>query len=65
MNKLVRETLSLEQYQCQSCKRSFYINGIERSKLDLDFGCPYGCEDNGKYVWDIKVEIKGIPEKGE
>jgi hypothetical protein len=63
MNKLVRETLNLEQYQCRSCKRLFYINGIERSELDLDFGCPFGCNDSGKYVREIVVEIKGVLEK--
>jgi hypothetical protein len=65
MSKLVREALNLEQYQCRSCKRLFYINGIERSELDLDFGCPYGCDTGGKHVRDIKVEVKGLIKKGE
>jgi hypothetical protein len=35
-----------------------------RSPLDLDFGCPYGCDDNGRHIRDIRTEIKGVLERG-
>lgn len=62
MNELVRKTLDLEQYQCRSCGRLFYINTMDRSSLDLDFGCPYGCDDNGRHVRNIKTEVKVVTE---
>ena len=62
MNALVRKTLNLEQYQCCKCGRLFYINTMDRTSMDLDFGCPYGCDDNGRYVQDIKTEIKEVIE---
>jgi hypothetical protein len=68
MNRLVRTTLVLEQYQCRKCSRFFYINKIDKSCLDLDFGCVYGCDDNGRHVMDIKTKIKEaeeIPQKKE
>jgi hypothetical protein len=65
MNQLVRTTLNLEQYQCQRCGRFFYINALDRGSLDLDFGCPYGCDDNGKHTRDISTEIKEVVERGE
>jgi hypothetical protein len=33
--------------------------------LDLDFGCPYGCDDNSKYIRDICTEIKHVKERGD
>jgi len=49
--------VTLEQYRCRKCGRVFYINGMERSNLDLDFGCPYGCDDNGRYIRQIRAEV--------
>lgn len=60
MDELIRKTLNLEQYKCRKCSRLFYINGMDRDFLDLDFGCPYGCDDNGRHVRDIKTEIKEV-----
>ena len=57
--------MKLEQYRCRSCKRLFYINPMDRSSLDLDFGCPYGCDDSGKHVRDISIEIQNVIERGE
>jgi hypothetical protein len=54
MNK---ETLNLEEYRCRRCGRLFYINAVERSSLDIDFGCPYGCDDNGEHTRDIAAQI--------
>ena len=65
MNRLVRTTLHLEQYRCLHCGRLFYINALDRRELDLDFGCPYGCDDNGRHVGDIRAEVKGVTEGGE
>ena len=42
--------ITLDEYRCRKCGRLFYINGAERSSLDLDFGCPYGCDDNGDRI---------------
>ncbi len=60
MNQLVRTTLHLEQYRCQRCGRLFYINALDRTDLDLDFGCPYGCDDNGRHVQDIRTEVTDV-----
>jgi len=48
--------VTLEEYRCRKCGRVFYINAAERSNLDLDFGCPYGCDDNGRYVGAVRAE---------
>jgi len=45
-----QETLNLEEYRCRKCGRLFCINTAERHPLDLDFGCPYGCDDNGERI---------------
>jgi len=65
MDQLVRTTLNLEQYRCQRCGRLFYINEMDRSDLDLDFGCPYGCDDNGRHIRDIKAQVKGVTDGGD
>lgn len=62
MDSLVRKTLELEQCQCRKCGRFFYINKMDKSYLDLDFGCPFSCDDNGRHVRDIKTEIKEVKE---
>jgi len=62
MNQLVRTTLELEQYQCRSCGRLFYINAVDRSPLDLDFGCPYGCDDKGRHIRNILTNIKDVAD---
>ena len=60
MNQLVRTTLHLGQYRCLRCGRLFYINALDRTDLDLDFGCPYGCDDNGRHVQDIRTEVTDV-----
>jgi len=62
MNQMVRTTLDLEQYQCRTCGRFFYINTMDRKPLDLDFGCPYGCDDNGRHVRDIETNITRVKD---
>lgn len=53
-----QETLNLEEYRCRKCGQLFYINAVERSSLDIDFGCAYGCDDAGERVRDIVAQIK-------
>jgi hypothetical protein len=62
MNPPARITLVLEQYQCRRCGRLFYINAMDRSLMDFDFGCPYGCDDNGRHVRDIKTQVSEVNE---
>jgi len=60
MQQLVRTTLNLEQYKCQTCGRLFYINQDDKTNWDIEFGCPYGCDDAGKRIRTIHTEIKRI-----
>ena len=62
MNQLVRTTLKLEQYQCKRCGRMFYINRKDRGIYDLEFGCPYGCDDAGQHVRDISTNIEDVKD---
>jgi len=55
---------TLEKYRCRKCGRLFYINAMERHPLDLDFGCPYGCDDNGERERDVVAEIKETADCG-
>jgi len=40
----------LDQYKCRKCGRFFYVDENKRTEYDLDFGCPYGCDDNGMFI---------------
>lgn len=60
MQHLVRLTLELGQYQCRNCGRLFYINKMDKSDLDIDFGCPYGCDDNGEHVRNLHTTINEV-----
>jgi len=51
-------TLNLEEYRCRKCGRVFYIDATQHHPLDLDFGCPYGCDDNGERERDMVAEIR-------
>ena len=55
-------TLNLEGYRCRQCGRGFYVDEGERRDLDLDFGCPYGCDDNGRYIGPVRAEVTGTKE---
>ena len=55
-------TLNLDKYRCRKCGRLFYIDAVERSDLDLDFGCPYGCDDNGRHMGKVRAEITSARE---
>ena len=62
METLVRKTLELEQYQCRKCGRFFYIHRMDKNSLDLDFGCVFACDDNGRHIRNIKVGIKRVDD---
>jgi hypothetical protein len=51
-------TLQLEEYRCRTCNRSFYIESGGRGSLEFDGGCPYGCDDDGRYIRSISAEAK-------
>ena len=53
---------TLEEYRCRKCGRLFYIDAVERHSLDLDFGCPYGCDDNGERQRDVVGQIRETPD---
>jgi len=57
MNKV-----TLEQYRCRKYGRLFYINASQRHPLDIDFGCPHGCDDNGRYVGAVRAEVTSTRE---
>jgi len=57
--------LVLEQYQCRHCGRFFYINKSDKSGFDFGFGCPYGCDDNGRHVRTMQIEIREVREVEE
>lgn len=48
MNNHTRK--DIEEYQCGICGRVFYIDPRERTGLDIEFGCPYGCDSAGDYT---------------
>ena len=60
MGESSRKTLRLEEYLCQRCDKSFYIESGDRGSLDLDFGCPYGCDDNGEHIRSLRSEIREV-----
>ena len=62
MNQLVRTTLTWSSTSAGGAAGSSTSNGMDRSSLDLDFGCPFGCDDNGRHVRDLHAEIKEVTE---
>ena len=54
----------LEQYQCRRCGRFWYIEKGDKSDFDMDYGCPYGCDDNGRHTRTITVRVmKDNPQR--
>jgi len=51
---------ALEQYRCRQCGRDFYVNKGDKEAWDLDFGCPFGCDDAGEHTRDIRTEITDV-----
>lgn len=60
MDLSLQAVIELEQYRCRRCGRLFYIDGMDRSKLDENFGCTFGCKDGGKLLRRIHFEVKAI-----
>jgi hypothetical protein len=58
----MNETFNLEEYRCRKCRRLLYVNAVERSSLDIDFGCPYGCDDNGERLRGVVAEVRETAE---
>ena len=50
--------VNLEEYRCRKCGRLFYIDGMDHHPLNMDFGCPHGCDDGSERMRDIVAEIK-------
>jgi len=50
----------LEQYRCRKCGRDFYINKTDEETWHPDFGCAFGCDDNGRHIRDIRIETKDV-----
>ncbi|GAH34873.1 unnamed protein product [marine sediment metagenome] len=55
-NKLSEKSELLTEYKCRICQRKFYIVVGTRTKWDIDFGCPYGCDDNGKEIRRVNIK---------
>ena len=62
MNELVGRMLRLEEYRCRRCHRLFYVESGDRGGLELDFGCPYGCDDNGEHLCSLGSAIREATE---
>ena len=58
MNTLIKKTFGLEEYECLACGRSFYIREGDKTVYDLDFGCPFGCDDAGKFARTVVAKAK-------
>jgi hypothetical protein len=52
----------LIQYECETCGRYFYVKEGDKSELDIEFGCPFGCDCAGKPVRKIIFETKSITD---
>jgi hypothetical protein len=57
MDKAVCKPLNLEKYRCRCCGRYFYISRGGKTGCDLEFGCPYGCDDNGLHIADLRAAV--------
>jgi hypothetical protein len=62
MSQQEYDTIQIEQYRCRRCNRRFYVNSGERSEFDLDFGCPYGCDDNGCLIGAVRFVVTDMKE---
>ena len=60
MNQLVGRMLLLEEYRCRRCDRLFYVVSGDRGSMELEFGCPYGCDDNGEHVCSLSSAIREV-----
>ena len=51
--------IKLEQYECEACKKKFYINSED--KIGAFMSCPF-CKAEAKNIRIFGVGIKGIGE---
>ena len=45
----------LYEYACDTCHSVWYMQEKINSPLDIDFGCPHGCDDAGRYVGKMLI----------
>ena len=45
----------LYEYACNTCQSVWYMQKKINRSLDIDFGCPHGCDDAGRYVGKMLV----------
>ncbi len=50
----------LEQYECEGCKRKWYINTEDKEGNKMD--CPYGCSVHGNITRRFDVVINNYEE---
>ena len=55
MNKA---TLNLEEHRCTKCGRVFYIDAVDRRPLNLDLGCPHGCDGGSERMRGVIAESR-------
>ena len=56
---------NLEEYQCKSCGRLFYIKLMKDHSHDKRFACPYGCYDIGQYIQTVrKLKYASVDRRG-
>tara|TARA_Y100000310_G_scaffold247602_1_gene253243 strand:- start:18754 stop:18972 length:219 start_codon:yes stop_codon:yes gene_type:complete len=41
-------------YRCRVCERVWYVEEREITAFDVDYGCPFGCDDNGKRLGRVE-----------
>ena len=58
MKDINRKTSHVAQCQCGVCGRVFYVNKNDKTSLDLDFGCHYGCNENDEGIRDAETEVE-------
>ena len=64
MNNKIKELkelieIKLEQYECEACKKKFYINSED--KIGNFMFCPF-CKAEAKNIRIFDINIKGIGE---
>lgn len=62
MNEWVGRMLWLEEYRCRRCNRLFYVESGDRGSMEVEFGCPYGCDDNGEHVCSLGSAIREVTQ---
>lgn len=45
----------LYEYACDDCHSVWYVPVEEKRELDIEFGCPHGCDNAGRYCGKMVV----------